>query len=275
MEALPALLLGLTTGTPGDAGEPIDLDLDGAGAGAGAGPSGSGDPNLQPPTPDDPDDSDFELVDEATFRVAPCVAPGLRLGSTVLGGKQMTGLFATRRFDKCEALGAYTGTPMLSSDFDNPEKKIAGEYAYEMKTLNVDGTKLSFVIVPPLGADDKVDLKKYPLAAMNEPPPRSVANVVVQQMIVPLEQMQKTGAPSDVVEPLAMLVAFTTRRVGAGEQLYVHYGDGFGAYRYYPVGNQSSVQCSNDVRRLFPSGVPWSCVVHIPRDLLADEEDSR
>ena len=119
----------------------------------------------------------------------------------------MTGLFATRRFDKCEAIGAYTGTPMLSSDFDNPEKKIAGEYAYQMKTLNVDGTKLSLVIVPPVGADGQVDLKKYPLAAMNEPPPRSVANVVVQQMIVPLEQMQKTCSHSAHHLPYLALTA--------------------------------------------------------------------
>ena len=215
---------------------------------------------------------DFELVDEATFRIAPCVAPGLRLGTTVLGGKHMTGLFAARRFDKCACLGVYTGTPMLGSDFDGTREKIARAYAYGMKEVEAEGTKLSFVIVPPLLTDGTVDLKRFPLAAMNEPPPGTVANVVMQQMIVSLEQMQKTGAPSDIVEPITMLLAYTTRRVEPGEQLFLHYG---GSYqRTYPVGNPSNVQCSNEIDRLFPSGVPWSCVVKIPRDLLDDEEDS-
>ena len=86
-----------------------------------AGPSGSGNRNLEPPTD--------------------------------------SGLFAARRFDKCACLGVYTGTPMLSSDFDNPKEKIAKEYAYQLKTIDVEGTKLSFVIVPPYGADGKVDLR--------------------------------------------------------------------------------------------------------------------
>jgi hypothetical protein len=70
-----------------------------------------------------------------------------------------------------------------------------------------------------------------------------------------------------------MLVAFTTRRV-ENEQLYLHYGGSYEDFRSYPVGSQSSVQCPNDIDQLFSSGVPWSCVVKIPRDLLDDEEDS-
>ena len=277
MDALPGLFLGLSTGALGDEGEPIDLvDEDGGGAGpssAGAGPSGSG-AGPSSAAAAAADDSDVELVDEAVFRIAPCVAPGLRLGTTVLDGKRMTGLFATRRFDKCEALGSYTGTLMLGSEFDRTKKKIAKQYAYQLKPIEAEGTKLSFVIVPPFGADGQVDLKRFPLAALNEPPPRSVANVTMQQVTIPIEQMQKTGAPSDIVEPLTMLVAFSTRRVEKGEQLYLHYGGSYKDFRSYPVGSPSSVQCSNEVNRLFPSGVPWSCVVKIPRDLLDDEEDS-
>ena len=60
METLPALLLGLSTGTPGDAGEPIDLDD------AGAGPRGRGrDRNAEPPTDSD---SDFEELTRDQFR---------------------------------------------------------------------------------------------------------------------------------------------------------------------------------------------------------------
>ena len=75
-------------------------------------------------------------------------------------------------------------------------------------------------------------------------------------------------------QPLTMLVAFTTRRVEPGEQLFLYYGKSYREFRTYSAGNPSSVQCPNDVRRLFPSGVPWSCVVQIPRKLLDDEEDS-
>ena len=128
------------------------------------------------------------------------------------------------------------------------------------------------MIVPPFGADGTVDLKRHPLAALNEPPPGVTANVVMQQMVVPIERMQKTGAPSDIVEPLTMLVAFTTRRV-ENEQLYLHYGGSYEDFRSYPVGSQSSVQCSNDIDQLFSSGVPWSCVVKIPRDLLDEPAD--
>ena len=275
MDALPGLFLGLSTGALGDEGEPIDLvDEDGGGAGpssAGAGPSGSGaGPSSAAAAADD---SDVELVDEATFRIAPCVAPGLRLGTTVLDGKRMTGLFATRRFDKCTPIGVYTGAPILGSEFDRTKEKIARAYAYGMKEIEAEGTKLSFVIVPPYGADGKVDLRKHALAALNEPPPGTVSNVVMQQMTIPLEQMKQEGRPSDVIEPLEMLVAYTTRKVESGEQLFLHYGTSYQDFRTYSAGNPSSVQCPNDVRRLFPSGVPWSCVVQIPRKLL-DEQDS-
>ena len=264
--------LSLTVGALGDEDDPIILDNAG-GSSSGAGPSGGGrNRNLQPPT--DSDDSDVELVEEATFRIAPCVAPGLRLGTTILDGKRMRGLFATRRFEKCTAIGVYTGTPILGSEFNATKKRIAKEYAYQLKPIDVEGTKLSFVIVPPFGADDRVDLKKHPLAALNEPPPGSMANVTMQQMVVPIEQMQKAGRPRDIVEPLTMLVAFTTRRVEPGQQLFLYYGKSYREFRTYSAGNPSSVQCPNDVRRLFPSGVPWSCVVQIPRDLLDDADDS-
>ena len=272
--------LSLATAALGDEGEPILLDgVGGDSSSSGAGPSGGGrNRNLEPPTSDDSDDSDFELVDQAAFRISPCVTPGLRLGATVLGGKPMQGLFATRRFEKCEAIGVYTGTTMLSSEFDKTKEKIARAYAYQMKQIETTkGTRLSFVIVPPLGADGKVDLKKHPLAALNEPPPGTMASVVMQQMVVPLEQMQKRGAPSDVVEPLSMLVAYTTRRVEPGEQLFLHYGASYSDFRKgYSVGNPSSVQCSNEgvmLHWLFPSGVPWSCVVQIPRNLLDEPKD--
>ena len=66
-----------------------------------------------------------------------------------------------------------------------------------------------------------------------------------------------------------MLVAYTTRRVEPGEQLFLHYGASYSDFRKgYSVGNPSSVQCSNEgvvLHWLFPSGVPWSCVVQIPR----------
>ena len=273
MEALPGLFLGLSTGALGDSDQPIDLVGDGGG-GPGSGGGGGAGPSSAGAGPSSAADDDVELVDEAAFRIAPCVSPGLHLGTTILAGKRMNALFAARRFDKCACLGVYTGTPMLGSEFNATKKRIAKEYAYQLKPIDVEGTKLSFVIVPPFGVDDRVDLKKHPLAALNEPPPGTVSNVVMQQMIVPLEQMKEAGRPSDVVEPLTMLVAYTTRRVEAGEQLYLHYSGSYRDFRTYPVGNPSSVQCSNEIDRLFPSGVPWSCVVKIPRDLLDDEEDS-
>ena len=231
--------LSLAVGALGDEDDPIILDNAG-GSSSGAGPSGGGrNRNLQPPT--DSDDSDVELVEEATFRIAPCVAPGLRLGTTILGGKRMMGLFATRRFEKCTAIGVYTGTPILGSEFNATKKRIAKEYAYQLKPIDVEGTKLSFVIVPPFGADNRVDLKKHPLAALNEPPPGSMANVTMQQMVVPIEQMQKAGRPRDIVEPLTMLVAFTTRRVEPGEQLFLYYGKSYREFRTYSAGNPSSV----------------------------------
>ena len=144
--------LSLAVGALGDEDDPIILDNAG-GSSSGAGPSGGGrNRNLQPPT--DSDDSDVELVEEATFRIAPCVAPGLRLGTTILSGKRMMGLFATRRFEKCTAIGVYTGTPILGSEFNATKKRIAKEYAYQLKPIDVEGTKLSFVIVPPFGADN-------------------------------------------------------------------------------------------------------------------------
>ena len=62
-------------------------------------------------------------------------------------------------------------------------------------------------------------------------------------------------------------------KIEPGEQLFLYYGKSYREFRTYSAGNPSSVQCPNDVRRLFPSGVPWSCVVQIPRKLL-DEQDS-
>ena len=278
MEALPGLFLGLSTGTPGDEGEPIVLDGagDGGPSSGGAGPSSAAGPSSGG---NDPEDGDLvelsreQFHDAVAGRISPCVAPGLRLGTTVLDGKRMTGLFATRRFDKCTPIGVYTGTPILGSEF-NRAKKIAKEYAYQLKTIDVEGTKLSFVIVPPYGADGKVDLRKHPLAALNEPPSRTVSNVVMQQMTIPLEQMRQEGRPSDVIEPLEMLVAYTTRKVEPGEQLFLHYGTSYQDFRTYSAGNPSSVQCSNEIDRLFPSGVPWSCVVQIPRKLLDEQDDS-
>ena len=59
METLPALLLGLSTGKPGDENEPIVLDsAETAAEAAAAARARSWRRNLEPPT--DSDDSDFE-----------------------------------------------------------------------------------------------------------------------------------------------------------------------------------------------------------------------
>ena len=162
METIPALLLGLPTGKPGDEGEPIVLD------GAGAGPSGSGDPNLRPPTPDDPDDSDFEELSRQAFdaalasrRLTELVAPGLVVKTVVHNGKEMRGVLTNRPLKKCEPIGIYSGEVLTSDEYNSTTRSIAKAYAFETSVLQLEDADVRLIIVPTLLPDGSVDFQKH------------------------------------------------------------------------------------------------------------------
>ena len=213
METLPALLLGLSTGKPGDAGEPIVLD------GAGAGPSGSGrDRTLEPPT--DSDDSDFEELSRRDFdaalasrRLTELVAPGLVVKTVVHNGKEMRGVLTNRPLKKCEPIGIYDGLIFTSDEYNSTTRPLAKAYAFEMSPVQVEDTDLRLIIVPALLPDGSgVDFTKHPLAAMDEPDPGKTANCYVQQVQVDPASMKGPG-PSNALEPYVCL-ACATRPLG-------------------------------------------------------------
>ena len=205
METLPALLLGLSTGKPGDAGEPILLD----GAG-GAGPSGSGrDRNLEPPT--DSDDSDFEELSRrdydaalASRRLTELVTPGLVVKTVVHNDREMRGVLTNRPLKKCEPIGIYDGLIFTSDEYNSTKRPLAKAYAFEMSAVQVEDTDLRLIIVPTLLPDGSVDFQKHPLAAMDEPDPGKTANCYVQQVQVDPASMKGPG-PSNALEPYVCL----------------------------------------------------------------------
>ena len=204
METLPALLLGLSTGKPGDAGEPIVLD------GAGAGPSGSGrDRNLEPPT--DSDDSDFEELSRRDFdaalasrRLTELVTPGLVVKTVVHNDREMRGVLTNRPLKKCEPIGIYDGLVFTSDEYNSTKRPLAKAYAFEMSAVQVEDTDLRLIIVPTLLPDGSVDFQKHPLAAMDEPDPGTTANCYVQQVQVDPASMKGPG-PSNALEPYVCL----------------------------------------------------------------------
>ena len=229
METLPALLLGLSTGKPGDEGEPIVLDGAGDGGGSsggGGGPSGSGDRNLEPPT--DSDDSDFEELTRDQFRASVAgprinelVAPGLVVKKVVHNGKEMSGVVAMRDFKRCESIGIYSGEVLTSDEYNSTKRPLAKAYAFEMSSVQVADTDLRLIIVPTLLTDGSgVDFARCPLAAIDEPDPGKTANCYVQQVQVDPASMKGPG-PSNALEPYVCLGVFTTRAIAAGEELTI------------------------------------------------------
>ena len=214
METLPALLLGLPTGKPGDEGEPIVIDGagDGGPSSGGAGPSGSGDPNLRPPTPDDPEDSDFEELSRDQYvanlagpRINELVAPGLVVKKVVHNGKEMSGVITNRPLKPCEPIGIFDGEVLTSAEYNSTRRPLAKEYAFEMSPVQVEDTDIRLIIVPTLLPDGSgVDFTKHPLAAMDEPDPGNTANCYVQQVQVDPASMKGLG-PSNALEPYTCL----------------------------------------------------------------------
>ena len=211
MEALPALLLGLSTGKPGDEDEPIVLDA------AGAGPSGSGDPNLRPPTPSDlDDDSDFEELSRRDFdaalasrRLTELVTPGLVVKTVVHNDREMRGVLTNRPLKKCEPIGIYDGLIFTSDEYNSTKRSIAKAYAFETSVLQLEDTDLRLIIVPTLLPDGSgVDFQKSPLAALDEPDPGTTANCYVQQVQVDPASMKGPG-PSNALEPYVCLACAT------------------------------------------------------------------
>ena len=206
METLPALLLGLPTGKPGDEDEPIVLDA------AGAGPSGSGDPNLRPPTPSDlDDDSDFEELSRRDFdaalasrRLTELVTPGLVVKTVVHNDREMRGVLTNRPLKKCEPIGIYDGLILTSDEYNSTKRPLAKAYAFEMSAVQVEDTDLRLIIVPTLLPDGSVDFQKHPLAALDEPDPGTTANCYVQQVQVDSASMKGPG-PSNALEPYTCL----------------------------------------------------------------------
>jgi hypothetical protein len=279
METLPALLLGLSTGKPGDENEPIVLDGagdSGGSSGGGAGPSGIGDRNLEPPT--DSDDSDFEELTRDQFRanlagprINELVAPGLKVQKVTRGGQEMYGLFATRDFKKCEAVGVYDGEVLTVPEFESETSARRKIYAYETSVLHTEDSDLRLVILPTLLPDGSgIDFQAHPLASVNEPGPSMTSNTYMQQCQLPPDAMQGPN-PGDFLEPLTCMVLFTTTKIAAGTELTLHYGNKFN--RDYAVGRPTTVTCPRDLSELFPRGVPWSAIAKISEDMLDEPKD--
>ena len=124
--------------------------------------------------------------------------------------------------------------------------------------------------------DGTVDYKRHPLALMNEPAKDSMANVVMQQVMIDAGAMEASGPSSAQasLEPYFFLCAFAARDINPGEELTLHYGQGYRARRDYEVGRNSSTYCNTDLTaKLFPQGIPWSSIVAITPEML-DSENS-
>ena len=161
-------------------------------------------------------------------------------------------------------------------EYDSARRPLAKDYAFETGVVDAQGTKLRFVIVPHLREDGTVDYKRHPLALMNEPAKDSMANVVMQQVMIDAGAMEASGPSSAQasLEPYFFLCAFAAKNIHPGEELTLHYGQGYRARRDYEVGRNSSTYCNTDLTaKLFPQGIPWSSIVAITPEML-DSENS-
>jgi hypothetical protein len=140
--------------------------------------------------------------------------PGLVLQRTLLrdgGGKNrrhFDGLFTLEDIPAGSFLGFYTGR------FYDEEEGDAPRTHYNVSVANS-------VIVPTRNRDGSVDLQRYPMAAMNEPPRDEESNVVLVEWDRARDAIPGLEPPSRRVTVAAM---HTCRPVRAGEELYLHYG---------------------------------------------------
>ena len=184
----------------------------------------------------------------------------------------MNALYSARPMRKCEPLGVYDGEILTVPEYDSARRPLAKDYAFETGILHTEGADVRLMVVPHLRSDGAgVDYRRHPLALLNEPPPGTTSNVVVQQVTVDPSSMRGPG-PSSAIEPLVCLVAFTARAIRAGEELTLHYGGKYQDRRDYPVGNASSVRCPKDLSQLFPAGVPWEAIAMIESDMLPEAD---
>lgn len=123
------------------------------------------------------------------------------------------GIFTSRPINKGDFVGLYTGTFRFTGDQEGP---VHSRSQYAMFTS-------LHVITPPGGT--KFNVKKYPMALLNEPPMSTTANCVKRVYT----KGSDLGVASRKIDALGI---HACRHVAADEELYLHYGSLFDRRRY-------------------------------------------
>ena len=172
------------------------------------------------------------------------------------------GLFAIQDIPKYGFLGYYCGE---FYEEDDPRLKRPPLSKSHYK-FNGSG----FTVIPH-ETDGIVSPLRYPMAMVNEPPPGTTANVCIIEWGKAGQAIPQLP-PRDNVMVIAM---HATRAIRAGEELYIHYGNGYDRRHYPKVNRQPAVGLPSHVSQYevppeeYPRAVMQRLNVRAPEDSFA------
>jgi len=129
------------------------------------------------------------------------------------------GLFTTATIPRDAAIGVWSGRRL------DPASQEIDEYAMEISLKPYPN-----VVITPKSIEGVVDYAQHPLAALNEPPVKQIANVY------PRVEDHDDGQGRSI----ALVVFYAARTIRTDQELTWHYGPTY--KRHYPVGRAAKVR---------------------------------
>ena len=171
------------------------------------------------------------------------IEQGLLAGSTLLE----PGLFTTDAIPAGAFVCIYSGTFRSSGEFERlptGRRNQLSRYAVEV----LGGHDV--VITPDVNVTSgKVNFRRHPSAAANEPSASKLANAFTQASVV------EAYGPDAELNSYLVVCIFTCRPVAAGDEILWNYGEGYHELRQY-VGYAAGRACPEDVVDLLVKTLP-------------------
>eukprot|EP00966_Prymnesium_polylepis_P293045 6768703-Prymnesium_polylepis.1 len=190
--------------------------------------------SLQEPISLDSEDEDEPQVAEA--RLLPDARAHVRGGLYVANSAAGAGLFTSVAVPAGALVGYFGGVWRTDSEYaDLPaaQQRLLDQYAATVKP-ELDGLQPEAVVVaPPIAVgQQRPDLRRYPLAAANEPLVGQVANAAFQRVQLSVDDVIGRVLDHQMDGEFVGLAVYTCSAIGANREVLLHYGPDYRRARY-------------------------------------------
>ena len=201
--------------------------------------------SLQEPISLDSEDEDEPQVAEA--RLLPDARAHVRGGLYVANSAAGAGLFTSVAVPAGALVGYFGGVWRTDSEYaDLPaaQQRLLDQYAATVKP-ELDGLQPEAVVVaPPIAVgQQRPDLRRYPLAAANEPLVGQVANAAFQRVQLSVDDVIGRVLDHQMDGEFVGLAVYTCSAIAANREVLLHYGPDYQRARYgYQAGEPCELQ---------------------------------